>query len=200
MTTARRATTADRAAAIGTTVRAFEHDPLVCWFFGDRYPECAPTFFGTLFDMRIDDGEVWATDDVVSIAEWNPPGGLRGDDAVRTGAWVRAGSEVFGRDVIERFRSWDQMSRPLTPPQPYWYLGILATHPDWQRRGLARAVLRPVGARADEEGMSMHLETATVEDVAFYTRLGFTVSHELELPDGPKVWMMGREPGVAGPW
>ena len=23
-----------------------------------------------------------------------------------------------------------------TPPEPHWYLNLLATHPDWQRQGL----------------------------------------------------------------
>jgi GNAT superfamily N-acetyltransferase len=201
MSGARLAGPADRTRAVRTAVRAFADDPLVCWFFGERYEVCAERFFATLFDMRVADGEVWVTDDAVSEAQWNPPGGLRGPESARDALWMAAADEVFGPEVMQRFMTWGGISGPLTPPQPYWYLGILATHPDWQRQGLAREVLRPVGARADEEGLPMYLETATESDVAYYTRLGFAVLHEIDMPDGgPHAWLMWREPGIASPW
>jgi GNAT superfamily N-acetyltransferase len=193
----RRAVPGDRSRAVRTATRAFADDPLVLWFLADRYDDAAPVFFGTLFDMRVDDGEVWVTDDAVSIAQWNPPGGLRGDAAARDELW-RAAAPVFGQAALGRFMTWDHLARPLLPAQPYWYLGILATHPDWQRQGLARAVLHPVGARADAAGEPMFLETATLEDVAYYTRFGFTVTAEVDMPDaGPRVWLMWRDPGAA---
>ena len=44
--------------------------------------------------------------------------------------------------------------------------------------------------------MPVLLETATPSNLPFYKRLGFAVRHGIDLPDGPKVWMMGREPAV----
>jgi GNAT superfamily N-acetyltransferase len=199
VTTVRRATRADRARIVRTTARAFADDPLVGWFFEHSYAETADEFFATLFDIRVDDGEVWVTDDAVSIAEWNPPDGLRGPEEPRTERWRHAG-ERFTPLTIDRFRRWGELIEPLLPPQPYWYLGMLATHPDWQRQGLARAVLRPVGERADREGVPVYLETATEEDVAFYAGLGFTIRHTLDVPDGPHTWGMWREPGDPTSW
>jgi GNAT superfamily N-acetyltransferase len=194
VSTVRKATRADRARVVRTAWRAFAGDPLVGWFFEGSYEHAAPEFFATLFDIRVDDGEVWVTDDAVSVAEWNPPDGLRGPEGPRTERWRDAGTR-FAQLTLDRFAQWGELIDPLLPPQPYWYLGILATHPDWQRQGLGRAVLEPVRERADGEGLPIYLETATEEDVAFYGGLGFGVRHTLDVPDGPRTWGMWCEPG-----
>ncbi len=77
-------------------VRAFVADPLVRWFFPDdeTYVQRASTFFGLLFDGRVDDGNVHVAGDGAAVSMWDPPGGgsiaqveldRRWDDRVRTG-------------------------------------------------------------------------------------------------------------------
>jgi hypothetical protein len=52
--------------------------------------------------------------------------------------------------------------------------------------------------RADREQVPVLLETATPANLPFYERLGFHVRSRVDLPDGPPVWTMWREPeGVA---
>ena len=79
---------------------------------------------------------------------------------------------------------------------PYWYLGVLATDPAYQRRGLASAVLAPVLAAADRTGTPAYLETASATNVAYYARHGFIPAREVDLADGPRCWLMRRDAQV----
>ncbi len=88
------------------------------------------------------------------------------------------------------------------PVRPYWYLGVLATHPDHQGRGLATTVLRPGLAAADAEGWDCWLETSTPANKAFYAGRGFTGSVAVDIPGGPPTWWLrrpGRLPETARP-
>ena len=80
------------------------------------------------------------------------------------------------------------------PSDPHWYLEILGTHPDWQRRGIASAVLAPVLGTCDADGLPAYLETQLESNVPFYRRHGFEVIGTKQLPDGgPNMWLMWRE-------
>lgn len=193
---ARLATVDDRARAVRTAVRAFVADPLIRWFFpdDDTYEEYSGIFFGLLFDLRVDDSEVWCTDDAVAVAMWDVP---------LVGGATRGGDDLWNTTVArlpERSRGClETMGTAVGPHQlqePHWYLGILATHPDWQRQGLGQAVMAPVLAKADADGVRCELLTESPENVAFYRGRGFAVLAEPVLDDGPDVWVMVREPGA----
>jgi len=197
----RTATPDDRAAAVRTALRAFAADPLIRWFFPDdaTYDAQAGALFATLFDLRVDGGEVRCTDDVAAVAMWDRPGGHPKGEAWGDLVW-QEGTAGFTPAEHERF---DLLGAEIASHKvdvPTWYLGILATHPDWQRRGLASAVLRPVLELADADGLAASLLTATAENVAFYRRHGFVVHAEADAPAragegaGPHVWTLRREP------
>ena len=73
---ARPATRDDREVAVLSIVRAFAADPLVRWFFPDdgTYVQRASTFFGLLFDGRVDDGNVHVAGDGAAVSMWDPAG------------------------------------------------------------------------------------------------------------------------------
>ena len=83
-----------------------------------------------------------------------------------------------------------------TPPEPHWHLNMLATHPDWQRRGLGGALMAAVFAVAEEAGLPCYLETETAANVAYYRRHGFDVRSEWDVSvpgePGPHMWGMLR--------
>jgi GNAT superfamily N-acetyltransferase len=191
----RRGVAQDRAASVRTATRAFADDPLVRWFLPDdeRYESDASAFFGVLFDVRLEGGDLWSTDDCVAVAQWTPPEGNR-----RGEAWVDAQFDAVDSQLhpltTERIEALDAMLAPTWPDGPHWYLGILATHPDWQRRGLGSALLAPVLADADGAGLAAYLVTATAANVAFYRRHGFDTHVEADVPGGPHVWMLVRPP------
>jgi ribosomal protein S18 acetylase RimI-like enzyme len=80
-----------------------------------------------------------------------------------------------------------------TPPEPHWYLNLLATHPDWQRQGLGGALMDVMFERADSEGLTCYLETETPANVAYYRHHGFEIRSEWDVPQaGPHMWGMLR--------
>ena len=96
------------------------------------------------------------------------------------------------RTVIRAYHAFDH----AMPEQPFWYLGLLAVAPEAQGAGVGSSLVRAGLARADRDGVGSFLETGTAANVAFYQRLGFTVTEEIPLPGGgPTHWGMWRQPG-----
>jgi GNAT superfamily N-acetyltransferase len=80
------------------------------------------------------------------------------------------------------------------PKADHWYLATLGTEPAAQGKGVGSALMAPVLARCDNEGVPAYLESSKERNVPFYRRHGFEVTGELVLPDGPRIWEMWREP------
>ena len=80
------------------------------------------------------------------------------------------------------------------PTEPHWYLAVLGTSPDQQGKGIASATLAPILRRCDEEGLPAYLESSKEANIAFYRRHGFEVRGQVDVPGGPSLWPMWREP------
>ena len=97
-----------------------------------------------------------------------------------------------------KFESLNVTRTKHTPPEPHWYLNMLATHPDWQRQGLGAALMEAVFEIADEQGLPCFLETETAANVAYYRHHGYEVRSEWDLAidgeAGPHLWGMLRRP------
>jgi GNAT superfamily N-acetyltransferase len=179
-----------------TAARAFAADPLITWMVGSDAHDVLETFFELPVSRYLGAGEVWVTDDVVAVAMWRPPAAAEADPR-DIEVMQRAWSNLDGL-THARIATVTSLFEEHQPSEPHWYLGVLGVHPDWQGRGLARAVMASVRQRADANSVPMYLETATAADVAYYARLGFDIVDELQvLPDGPHIWTMSRRPGTA---
>lgn len=80
------------------------------------------------------------------------------------------------------------------PHEPHWYLPILGTDPAHQRCGFGSALLAPMLARADREGLPVYLESSKPQNVPFYQRHGFEVVRSVRIEGGPEIWPMLRKP------
>jgi GNAT superfamily N-acetyltransferase len=172
---------------------AFADDPAWRFLTSGEYERLAPEFVGALFDLRVGAGTIWLSDDLATVAMWESPGD--GDELSQRGKeiWARY-AEAAGARAHERLVAYKYGLAAAAPPEPYWYLGVLATDPARQREGLASAVLAPVLEQADRGGVACCLETSTEANRRFYERRGFIESADVELAEFPPTWWMRRAP------
>lgn len=195
----RRATPADVPALVASLTRAFMDDPLMCWIqpHGRRRAAGLRRFFSIqLRQVFLPGGEVWVAGPGSAGALWVGPGaprpGLR--DALRLAPMV----PHLGRGVVRALRLLALVERHHPHDRPHWYLGVLGTDPPAQGRGLGSAVLAPVLARCDADGLGAYLESSKEANIPFYRRHGFEVVCRLCAPGGgPPLWPMWREPRPA---
>ena len=188
----------DRAAEV--LARAFHDDPIYTCEIPEetqRFPPLRSMFravvkYGLLY------GEAYTTSAVNGAACWLPPG------STEVTAWraVRSGMAVvpmkMGRDAWRRLSamlSYAEELHKCLMVRPHWYLWVLGVDPASQGRGIGGKLIEPVLVRADQESVPCYLETETEWNVAFYSRRGFEVVNEGEIPElGVRIWIMVREP------
>jgi GNAT superfamily N-acetyltransferase len=77
------------------------------------------------------------------------------------------------------------------PRIPHWYVAALGVDPPQQGRGLGRALIAALCARADADGVACYLETDRPENVPFYEAAGFETCAESECLR-VRLWHMQR--------
>jgi GNAT superfamily N-acetyltransferase len=192
----RRATLGDLDAAAAVLADAFADSTWTRWTVdgADHADRIAGLQRLVIEHVALPHGEVWiAADDIgaiVSAAIWMLPASSVPDTTVAAMAITQAQLEGDRHEAAARAEA---IVAPLRPAEPHYYLGAVGTRGDRQRQGIASAVLQPVLDRAGPEGAIAFLETSAPGNVAFYERLGFAVTGELDVPGGgPHVWAMTR--------
>jgi GNAT superfamily N-acetyltransferase len=176
---------------IATVTAAFAEDPAWRFILNEEYGRLAPAFAGALFDLRVAGGNVWVSDDLATVAMWDSPGGNTDPLQRAEEVWARYRT-VTSEQAYERLLAYRDALAASSPADPYWYLGVLATHPARQREGLASAVIKPVLSIADQAGIACCLETSTEANRRFYERRGFITATAVPLPGGPPTWWLRR--------
>ncbi|WP_093151642.1 GNAT family N-acetyltransferase [Saccharopolyspora antimicrobica] len=140
-------------------------------------------------------GQVHVCGEAEAVAVWTTPAT---DLTVFAGMAAEA-QEIAG-DRAEAAAAAEQAMAPHRPTEPVWFLATIGVRPGLQGRGLGRAVLEPGLRAADAADVPCFLETSLESNVAFYRKLGFEVTAEVDLPDGgPRTWAMRRpSPGQRG--
>jgi ribosomal protein S18 acetylase RimI-like enzyme len=171
---------ADRERIIASLVAAFPGDPVLRFLFpgDDDYRREAPIFFGHLFDKRVSKATIWTVEGGASTAIWEPPGG--GD--------VPAGEIGLSAESRKRMSAYDDALHGALPDEPFWYLGVLGTHPAAAGRRLGRAVMAIGLRRAAADGLPAILETSKPANVELYRRAGWEVVTEFR--DPLPTWVM----------
>ncbi|MDX3852059.1 GNAT family N-acetyltransferase [Streptomyces sp. AK02-01A] len=191
----RRAGEEDRAVLVRLLDEAFLHDPVSSWVFPDEEHRrrVHGLFLGVFVDVALAEGRVDLMEDETAMALWLqvPEGAPEEEDD--TPARMR---EVSDPDN-ERAELIGRLTGAIHPhDRAHEYLLMIAVSPEHQGRGLGRALIEPVLERCDREGIPAYLEASSERSSRLYERLGFAFTGTtVDLPDGPHMWPMWREPG-----
>ena len=190
---ARPATKEDVPGLSATLAAAFIDDPVFSWCFADaaRRQDILPHWFEAVIAANLVHGEIYTTDDVVAGAVWLPP---HVEDDEQLG---EALGQISGEYAGNLFRAFELMDQHH-PREPHHYLFLLGTRHEFQSRGIGSALMAPVLEVCDREALPAYLEATSERNMHLYLRRGFQLCGEINLPGGPTMWPMWREPRTAG--
>jgi ribosomal protein S18 acetylase RimI-like enzyme len=179
---------------------AFLDDPVLIRFVTQpgRRIKLLRSMFRMVLSQAVGHGEVYAVSPgLEGIAVWLPSGvpDITFWEALRSGglALLFKGGLGFMRKM-KQDEDFIRGLRLRLVPSPHWYLAVLGVDPEFQGKGYASRLLRPMLSRLDVEKLPAYLETSIEDYVAMYRHLGFEVVEEGVLPgSGGKMWAMLRE-------
>ncbi|MFE9019692.1 GNAT family N-acetyltransferase [Streptomyces sp. NPDC007808] len=184
---------ADRELVVRLLDAAFQDDPVSGWVFpGEEYRRVThPRLMAAFTDIVLTAGRIDVTEDGAACALWmSVPAGADEDDE----GLARIREAVDPEN--ERVESIGRLTARIHPSdRAHEYLWMIGTAPERQGEGLGTALMASVLDRCDREGRPAYLEASSARSRKLYERLGFElVGHPLDLPEGPRMWPMWREP------
>lgn len=175
--------------------QAFYNDPVYQWLFPVkeiRLQKCQHLF--TVFlENLVPLGTVSVTPELEGAALWIPP--AKGRDWLKGVKQNLAILWILGGSILRGIRWWLTVESKH-PNYPHWYLFLLGVKPEFQRRGVGSALLRPMLEKCDKEQIPVYLDTGNEKNIAFYERQGFRVMNRIDLVRGLSVIQMVRVPGT----
>lgn len=198
MTAAQHITPAALPAAAAALAKAFADDPVMGWLTGGnpaRFAVRARGFFAETARRLSAAGGGWITDGGEAAALWAPPDRWRVGLA-DTARLAPSSLRLYGVRLPRAMRALASIEAEH-PRAPHWYLSFLGTAPAFQGKGLGAALLEPVLARCDRDGLPAFLESSNERNLPFYERHGFEVTGTHDFPRGPRLWAMWRDANVA---
>ncbi|MDX3456694.1 GNAT family N-acetyltransferase [Streptomyces sp. ME02-8801-2C] len=187
----------DRELVVQLLDGAFQDDPVSGWVFPDQAQRRAthPRLMAAFLDIVLAEGRVDLTEDGTACALWlSVPADAHPDDAEQDDGAAQLREAVEPDN--ERVELIGRLTAGIHPAgRAHEYLWLIAVAPDAQGRGLGTALVRQVLDRCDREGVAAYLEASNARSRKLYERLGFDLlDRPLDLPDGPRMWPMWREP------
>ncbi len=97
------------------------------------------------------------------------------------GLLLRSGLEATKKGVaVAAF--YGEINKSQTP-SPHWHLSPLGVDPEFQGKGLASKLLRPILARIDQDQLPCYLETQNEKAISLYQHFGFEVVESGTMPE-----------------
>ena len=189
----RTATAEDVDRLTATVAAAFATEAGWGYMLGPGNLDGMRAFAHALLTPKIRRGTVWITDDCLSLAMWDRRPAEGAADADEESLWARCRADI-GEEAWGRIGTYDATVGAAAPARPYWYLEILATHPDVQGQGRATSLLESGFEIASANDWECWLETSVPSNKAYYEGRGFAARREFTVPGGPLTWWMSRSP------
>ncbi|MEE1735271.1 GNAT family N-acetyltransferase [Streptomyces sp. BE147] len=192
----RRADARDRDLVVSVLAEAFHHDPVSSWVFPEEGHRRAVhgRFLGVFVDVALTEGRIDVREDGTAVALWLPVPAGEPEEEDPTPALMRQTADPGN----ERCELVGRLTGALHPhDRAHEYLLMIGVSPGRQGEGLGAALIEEVLERCDRDAVPAYLEASSVRSRALYERLGFTFTGTaVELPDGPSMWPMWREPNA----
>ncbi|MFE6406071.1 GNAT family N-acetyltransferase [Streptomyces sp. NPDC057837] len=195
----------DRELIVRLLDEAFQDDPVSGWVFPGVEDRRAkhPGLMAAFTDIVLESGRVDVTEDGSACALWlsMPAQDGHGEDGSADAGEDDGPAQV--REAVDpgnaRIEAIGRLTAAIHPAgRAHEYLWMIGVAPGRQGEGLGTALIESVLDRCDREGLPAYLEASSDRSRKLYERLGFELSGEvLELPDGPVMWPMWREPRTA---
>jgi len=186
--------------AIEVLIRAFRNYLLFQYYFPDelKRQKIAPRFLSVPVFIGLQCGEIYATSpNMEGVAIWIPSDNYR----VTFCKLIRSVplSVIFGLGRYGSFKMrqcgehLDAVHQRLAPFK-HWFLQTIGVDPQFQGKGYASKLLKPMLVRIDEEGLPCYLETLDEKNVPLYEHFGFNVIDKSNVPEADLTnWAMLRE-------
>ncbi|MDH6219975.1 GNAT family N-acetyltransferase [Streptomyces pseudovenezuelae] len=189
----------DRELVVRLLDEAFQEDPVSNWVFpGEEYRRTTHHRLMAAFtDIVFAEGRIDIAEDGAACALWlSVPAGEHTDAEGDDDGPVQLRAAVDPEN--ERVELIGRLTQDIHPAdRAHEYLWMIGVAPGRQGEGLGAALIGHVLDRCDREGLHAYLEASSARSRALYERLGFAlVDRPLDLPDGPQMWPMWREPAA----
>ena len=180
--------------------QAFQNYPLLQYYFHDELErkKIALYFVSFAIYSGIRYGEIYATSlNMEGVAVWIP------SDNYPVTIWklVRSvplsvifGFGRYGGGRMRQLGEYIDAVHQRLAPFGHWFLQVIGVDPQFQGKGYAGKLLKPMLARIDQEHLPCYLDTQNEKNVSIYQHYGFKVVEEVTIP-GTEIshWAMLRE-------
>lgn len=186
---------------------SFTGGAVACWLDPDPHTRRQRTvaYFHDVVHDALNNGIVRLVEEdreVVAAALWRPTpthvlhtGGSDAADPTHTGPRLDGAA-----DVAHRLRLLQALLQERTPRRAHHYLDFIGVRPDRQNRGIGAHLLAGHHGLLDTMSVPAFLHANDTRNRALYTRHGYTdLGDPIELPDGPPIWPMWRDPAPLTP-
>ncbi|NYS18572.1 GNAT family N-acetyltransferase [Streptomyces sp. SJ1-7] len=184
----------DRELVVSVLEEAFHHDPVSSWVFPDEAHRRAVhgKFLGVFADITLAEGRIDIADDGAAVALWLPVPAGAPEEEDPTPALMRQTADPDN----ERCELVGRLTGKAHPhDRAHSYLLMVGVSPQRQGQGVGAELIRTELDRCDRDGVPAYLEASSARSRTLYERLGFGfLGSAVELPDGPSMWPMWREP------
>lgn len=174
----------------------FSDDPVLTWVFAEpARARKLDVFFAFLASEALVPMGATYVAGGEACAAWTPPDPAPWPDE-RGARFMTALAPVCASDDFTRLRTLDEAMSPAHPHESHWYLGLIGTVPPARGGGLGSRLLAHTLALVDAAGLPAYLEATSERNAALYARFGFARTGVIDVPDGPSLIAMWREPGA----
>jgi len=171
---------------------AFDEDPCIKYLLGSEkydYAKARPMLkhslnVGFLYGSILTTGEL-----LEGISIWLPPSRT----IVSSWMFIRAGGlglkRAVRKDILKTMKTYGDYTTKIhhnAIAVPHWYLFSIGVGKQFQGKGFAGKMLKPVLKYFDETGYPCYLETHNPKNITFYEKYGFKIAETGILPDSDK--------------